>query len=183
MTRCQKIGDVDGTSTRYYKSVSYAHTKYTCTHKILTHTTQKFSRCCFFIMTVGARTKRRYKAILSELMSSMDGVTYPKDQDFTVEELLRITPKSLVKYMCCKCFNQPEPPDTANPTEGRASSLEFYKKAISYFMPNRLLPWNEIHKEGNPTRSSQVGELIKRVKKTGKKTGKRDIGTASYWQG
>jgi hypothetical protein len=43
--------------------------------------------------------------------------------------------------------------------------LEFAKKAISYFMPNRLMVWNQRTREGNPTRSNVVNELIKRVKK------------------
>ena len=51
------------------------------------------------------------------------------------------------------------------PTEGRSSSLEFAKKSISYFMPNRLLPWNEQTRTGNPTRSVLVNNLIKEVKK------------------
>ena len=43
--------------------------------------------------------------------------------------------------------------------------LEYYKKALSYYMPNRLIGWNAISKTGNPTRSIPVNELIKAVKK------------------
>jgi hypothetical protein len=52
-----------------------------------------------------------------------------------------------------------------NPTHGRASSLMYYKKAISYFMPNKLTPWNAISRKGNPTRSIDVYDLIKAAKK------------------
>jgi hypothetical protein len=45
----------------------------------------------------------------------------------------------------------------------RLSSLEFWKKAISFF---RLIPWNSsTSQEGNPTKSIVVNDLIKRVKK------------------
>ncbi len=43
--------------------------------------------------------------------------------------------------------------------------LCFMKKAISQFMPRKRLDWDPIQKEGNPTRSSEVNELIKRVMK------------------
>ena len=42
--------------------------------------------------------------------------------------------------------------------------LDYYKKALSYYMPNKLFGWNAISKTGNPTRSIPVNELIKRVK-------------------
>ena len=45
----------------------------------------------------------------------------------------------------------------------RLSSLEFWKKAISFF---RVIPWNSsTSQEGNPTKSIVVNNLIKRVKK------------------
>jgi hypothetical protein len=43
--------------------------------------------------------------------------------------------------------------------------LEFWKKAISFFMPNRLVPWNATRIEGNPTKNIDVNDLIRRVKK------------------
>ena len=48
---------------------------------------------------------------------------------------------------------------------GRSSSLYFYKKAISYFMPNKLLGWNVQTMSGNPTKSVIVNEVINKVKK------------------
>jgi hypothetical protein len=42
----------------------------------------------------------------------------------------------------------------------------FWKKAISYYMPNELLACNAIAQEvGNPRRLIEVEELIKTVKK------------------
>ena len=51
-----------------------------------------------------------------------------------------------------------------NPEKIRSITLEFAKKAIFYFQPNRLLPWNEQSGSGNPTRSALVNDLIKRIK-------------------
>ena len=68
--------------------------------------------------------------------------------------------------MCFKVYGIKEPNfDVDKPTKGRSSSLEYAKKAISFFMPNRLMPWNARSLEGNPTKSVEVNNLIKRVKK------------------
>jgi len=47
----------------------------------------------------------------------------------------------------------------------RSNTIEYYKKAISHYMPNRLMAWNELSNVGNPTRSHQLNDLIKYVKK------------------
>ena len=51
------------------------------------------------------------------------------------------------------------------PSHCRSSSLEYWKKAISFFMPNKNHQWNEMTNSGNPTRSQDVNDLIKRVKR------------------
>ena len=53
----------------------------------------------------------------------------------------------------------------ANPISARSSSLQYWKKAISFFHPNRLMVWSDGRQEGNPTRSIEINNLIKRVKK------------------
>jgi hypothetical protein len=67
--------------------------------------------------------------------------------------------------MNLKAFGVTDPPVDANPTLARSNSLAFWKKAISFFMPNRLIAWTSGRNEGNPTRSIDVNNLIKRVKK------------------
>eukprot|EP00957_Ditylum_brightwellii_P189434 14418576-Ditylum_brightwellii.AAC.1 len=52
-----------------------------------------------------------------------------------------------------------------NPTFGQSSSLEYYKKALSFFMPCQLEVWNVTTKSSNPTRSVDVNNLIKAVRK------------------
>ena len=63
-----------------------------------------------------------------------------------------------------KLFGKPNPDSTDKPT-GQSSGVEFAKKAISYYMPNRLFPWNVQTNSGNPTRSILVNDLIKKIKK------------------
>ena len=75
-------------------------------------------------------------------------------------------PDDVLRYLKFKAYGNADADlETDNPTEGRASSLEFYKKAISFFIPMRNATWNPQANVGNPTKSVDVNELIKTVKK------------------
>lgn len=69
-------------------------------------------------------------------------------------------------YICLKVYGK-EQPDFAmdKPTEGCSSSIKFAQKAISFFMPNRLIHWCNQTKQENPTKSPLVNNLVKCVKK------------------
>ena len=95
-------------------------------------------------------------------MTFMNGIAYAKDHPFVQDELAPLTPDDIARWMCQKAYDTPEPDPHANPTQARSSSLHYWKKAISYFMPNRLMPWNTISGQGNLTRFIEV---IKKVKK------------------
>ena len=71
--------------------------------------------------------------------------------------------------MRLKVYSNPDPNPNDNPTQVRSSSVDYTKKAISYFMPNRLMYWNEPANPpvDNPTKSIPVNALIKRVKNKG----------------
>ncbi len=64
-----------------------------------------------------------------------------------------------------KAFGVPDPPSDANPTFARSNLLAYWKKAISFFMPDRLVVWVSGRYEGNPTWSIEVNSLVKRIKK------------------
>jgi hypothetical protein len=64
-----------------------------------------------------------------------------------------------------RAYGVENPPDHMNPIHARSTSVEFWKKAISYYMPNKLMAWNALVQQGNPTRSIEVNELIKKMKK------------------
>ena len=108
---------------------------------------------------------RRYKSILNKLMSFKDGTEYENDYEFNQEQLLTITPIDIKRWMCLKAYGNPDPPAGSNPTDARGSSLMYYKKAISHFMPNKNNGWDEVILRGNPTKSREVLDLLKVVRK------------------
>ena len=93
-------------------------------------------------------------------------MTHLSTHIYSEQELLTITPEQLYAFMANKLFGRPDPDyEVDKPTLGRSSSLAFTKKAISYFMPNKLMGWNQGTHQGNPTKSVLVNDLIKDVKK------------------
>ena len=101
-----------------------------------------------------------YDAILLKMVGYLDGVVYPKGTVISRERLETITPADLMRYFNKITFNDEDPDDDTSLTV-RSSSLEFYKKALSFYMPNRMMVWNEISNCGNPTRCTLINDLIK----------------------
>jgi hypothetical protein len=110
-------------------------------------------------------TNSKYKATFDAFMSFVHQREYSREYEYTVEEKSALTPSDVVRWMNVKTFGIEDPPIDANPVHARSSSLEFWKKAISFYMPNRLVPWSTTNDEGNPTKSIDVNDLIRRVKK------------------
>jgi hypothetical protein len=115
----------------------------------------------------------KYKSTLDQLMTflhrdgAMDGAVggrYTRNRQYTVDELIAITPEDIVRWMTWKAYGE-NPAPGAGPTFARSNSLAFYKKAISHFMPNINLNWNSVTKDGNPTKSPPVNKFIAKVKK------------------
>ena len=63
-------------------------------------------------------------------------------------------------------YDAEDPRDNDNP-KAYSSSLEFYKKALSHFMLNRMIVWNELLHVRNTTRCTEINSLINQVKKKG----------------
>jgi hypothetical protein len=99
-------------------------------------------------------------------MSFVEGIDYATQQEFTDQQLGALTAASLMLWLNKETFDVENPPrgHTLHPRI-RSSTLMYWKKAISWFHPNRLIPWNELTSVGNPTRSRAVNELIKYVRK------------------
>ena len=98
---------------------------------------------------------RRYFTHLCACMGLKDGTVYPKQTTFfETDQILTLTPEDIVCYFNLKVFGTTDPDEDSTPKLGRSSSLLFYKKAISYFMPNKLLGWNVQSSSGNPVKSS-----------------------------
>ena len=107
---------------------------------------------------------KQYRAVLVSFMAHRDGEDYEAEQEFTPEHLGTIKPREIVAYFNKKAYGMVNPGDGDNPRKARSSSLYFWKKAISYFMPNKHMQWNELANVGNPTKSILVNEMIKKVK-------------------
>eukprot|EP00536_Pseudo-nitzschia_multiseries_P015128 jgi/Psemu1/41382/gm1.41382_g len=90
----------------------------------------------------------RYHKTLLMLMDFLHECKYPTDKMFTRDELLAlITPEDIYRWMCFKVL-------------GESSTLMYWKKAISYFMPSHAT-WNEATCVGNPTKSRRINNLNK----------------------
>ncbi|KAG7346809.1 hypothetical protein IV203_005878 [Nitzschia inconspicua] len=80
--------------------------------------------------------EEEYHAHIRGLMGLAHGCIYRgKEMKFTKAQLLQLKPKHVYNYLCLKAYGKINPTDNDKPT-GRASSLEYYKKAISFFLPN-----------------------------------------------
>ena len=107
-----------------------------------------------------------YKSILVCLLSYLDNVQYSKETIFNKERLSQLKPDDLMRFFNMKIFGAEKP--TAEQRlrpQLQSTCLEFWKKALSFYMPNRLMQWNEIAEVGNPTRCLAVNDLIKSMKK------------------
>jgi hypothetical protein len=79
---------------------------------------------------------------------------YPRETVFEQDVLVAIKPRDIERWMCKKVYGMTDLGLDGHPIHGRSSSLEFYKKALSYFMPNKRMGWNKVTQAGNPTKSS-----------------------------
>jgi len=67
----------------------------------------------------------------------------------------------VVAYFNFKAYGTPTPTGKENTSGVQASSLLQMKTAISYYMPNKHMSWDDVTGTGNPTRSIEVNEMIK----------------------
>ena len=108
---------------------------------------------------------KKYHHYVVDAMNTSFGTAHPKDHTFTDDELLALTPEHIYAYLATKAYGTPNPTDANNPTLLCSNTLQYMKKALSYYMPNKLMEWNVDSQTGNPTRSVLVNKLIELVKK------------------
>ena len=109
-----------------------------------------------------------YKPTLVHFMNYLHAPEPPYNMDtvFSMETLGALTAADVMRYFNFRTYGEPEPPNghTIRP-QIRSNTLKYWKKALSYFMPNRLMTWNVLTSTGNPTRSDELNSLLKAVKK------------------
>ena len=106
-----------------------------------------------------------YLRTLRALLSHLDGILYTPEHEITRDRLSQLTPDDIVKYFNFRAYGTPTPSETDRPMNTRSNTLYYWKKALSGCLPNKHIPWNDISKMGNPTKSIQVNQMIKKVTK------------------
>mmetsp|Transcript_36970 Transcript_36970/g.89819 ORF Transcript_36970/g.89819 Transcript_36970/m.89819 type:complete len:692 (-) Transcript_36970:70-2145(-) len=110
--------------------------------------------------------RQEYRPYITALMNFFHDPDprYTKETVFTRAQLLGLNPTVVKRWMANKAYGKEEYDKTSDAPKGaRATSLEMMKKAVSYFMPNKAVPW--VNGAGNPTRHSSVHQVIADVKK------------------
>ena len=115
--------------------------------------------------TMATKQNKAYASALAAFLSYRDGVVYAKSTQFDDDKLGTITPEQIVCYFNYKAYGTETPSATDKPLHARANALMDIKKKISFFMPLKELPWHPIMRQGNPTKSGKVNEVIKGIKK------------------
>jgi hypothetical protein len=109
--------------------------------------------------------QRSYQNTLVSLVSFLDGQKYHKNTVFAEDQLAAITADDILRWMNLKAFGTPFPGPDANLTGCRSSTILFWKKSLSFFMPNKHHPRDSLVCRGNPTQSREVLDLVKYIKK------------------
>mgnify|MGYP007023057173 CR=1 FL=1 len=109
-------------------------------------------------------TVAKYRAVLVKLMSWLNNTNYEANYNFSVVELTAVSATDVVNWFKFRCYGTVEPEEDAIPVH-RKHALKFWKKSISYFMPNKHLQWNELANTGNPTKSLEMAEIIKGIQR------------------
>ena len=120
-------------------------------------------------MSLDAASKKNkvYHRYIVSLMSHIDNIIYPKGQLFTTRQLMKVVPDDVVSWMLEKTLGIRSMDDFVEGMEfnRRSSSIEVMKKAVSWYMPDRVTGWNTSMGSGNPTKSTAVNEVLKFIKK------------------
>jgi hypothetical protein len=82
------------------------------------------------------------------------------------EELRQVTPEELMRWLNIRTFGVADAGrDMVIKPMGRASTLAFWKKAVSFYMPDCLHGWCSGSNEGDPTTCAEVNNFIKYIEK------------------
>ncbi len=103
-----------------------------------------------------------YSTILRLLMEFIHHRPFPEDHRWTREELLEVKPDLIMRFLKKQVYDDEEAdPDHAEIKKYRSNTIKCWKKAWSFFMPNKMTNWDEVTQRGNPTRCPQVNGLIR----------------------
>ena len=108
----------------------------------------------------------KYFPYLCRFLGYLDNTRYnPKVQGpFPPNRLQQITPQQVLKWLTLCTYGKEEIGPNDRPTHWRVDTIEFAKKALSYYMPHHG-EWNNATSYGNPTRDRSILKFILDVKK------------------
>ena len=109
--------------------------------------------------------KTKYSPHLLQLVNYLDESNLTNIDQVTQERLLELTAKDICRFLTYKAYGTDSPGNEDFPNKLRSNTILYYKKAISWFMPRRLIQWDPINLTGNPTQSEELSVLIKNIKK------------------
>jgi hypothetical protein len=79
---------------------------------------------------------------------------------------LTLTDVEIMRWFNMRVWGHPDPAtDNAYVPLIRSNCILSWKKQISFFMPNKMQPWDHIGNSGNPTRCNAMASLLKQVKR------------------
>jgi hypothetical protein len=107
---------------------------------------------------------KKHQSYMVNFMRFKDGVHYAKDTYFTKEQLLAIRPVHVRRWLNQLAYHKTAPTPDDKPVHYRSGSLKKAKGGISFFHPNKHVPWVDPH-GGNPTQHRSINELIQKVAK------------------
>ncbi len=111
-------------------------------------------------------------------MSYLDSFNHPADTNFSQERLAELTPNDISRYFLYRLYNNPDIAlDNDEKPNHCCTTILYWKKAISFFMPNNNNAWVETSQIGNPTCTVAIAKIIKHLKK--KETAQRGASSQS----
>lgn len=114
--------------------------------------------------TSGAAAKR-YQSILRDFMAyTQESGPYLEGHEFTDTELSGITPEEIIRFFKFKLYGDGDVNVSDKPLSGSHHTLDYYKKAISSFIPQREIAWDTLTRQGNPTRAKSVNEFVRHIR-------------------
>ena len=119
-----------------------------------------------------ARTKvkkvdkvKKYMAHLDKFCKYKFGDSWVDGTRPSQEQLLTLTDQDFVDHFNIYTYDGNLNPGENDRATKRSDSLQFKKKALSFFMLRRSRNWDDITQQGNPTRSAKLNDMINQVHK------------------
>jgi hypothetical protein len=93
------------------------------------------------------------------------GGEYPRTMEWDQEQLLAIVHDAIASYFKQLAYGTSTPGPKDMPTHCCSTNLEQYKKAISFYMPNKISTCDVRLASGNPIKSVSVNDVVNTVRK------------------